>query len=97
MTKKKQTPIDQYKEQDLILGREKLLGIINSDPTNAQGVKNLIEAVKLLARMHKSLSPDKITQASASATVQQAQLILTSEEQERIDKVLNGLQHTLPS
>ncbi len=96
MSKKKSTAIDQYKDQDLQLGRDKLLGIIESVTKSASDVKNLIEAIKLLARMHKSLSPEKITQASASATAQQVQ-ILTPEEQERIDKVLHDLQRALPS
>ena len=59
---------------DLKLGREKLLGIINAEATNATMVKNMIEAVKLLARMHKALQVDKViakAEAKAGAAAQQ--------------------------
>lgn len=66
MTKKK-SPIETHKEKDLILGRDELLKIINANAPNATAVKNKIEAIKLLARMHKALQVDKII-AKADAT-----------------------------
>lgn len=60
----------------------------NPDATD----KNRIEATKAIARMLGTLSPEKVTQATAKATAQQAQKMdfqLPSEEEERIDKILN--------
>lgn len=54
---KKLVPIDHHKERDLRLVRIKLLEIINSDDSKA---KDITDASKLLARMHKALAPDKI-------------------------------------
>ena len=90
---KKLSPIEKHKEKDLILGRDELLKIINSDSPNATAVKNKIEAIKLLARMHKALQVDKtIVKADAKAGVQTVQI---SEEREKIldaqvEQLLNG-------
>lgn len=54
---KKLVPIDHHKERDLRLVRIKLLEIINSDDSKA---KDITDASKLLARMHKALAPEKI-------------------------------------
>ena len=54
---KKLVPIDHHKEKDLRLVRIKLLEIINSDDSKA---KDITDASKLLARMHKALAPEKI-------------------------------------
>ena len=65
---KKKNPIDEHKEKDLNLGRDELLKIINGDAENATAVKNKIEAIKLLARMHKGLQVDKtVVNANAIA------------------------------
>ena len=84
---KKPSPIEEHKTADLILGRDKLLTIIKGDATNATMVKNIIEAVKLLARMHKALQVDKIiatatAKAGAAAAVQQ----LPPDVQAKLDK-----------
>jgi hypothetical protein len=54
---KKISPIEEHKQADLILVREKLLGIIEGEDYKA---KDITDASKLLARMHKALSPEKI-------------------------------------
>ena len=54
---KKISPIEEHKQADLILVREKLLEIIEHDKSKA---KDITDASKLLARMHKALSPEKI-------------------------------------
>ena len=56
---KKTSPIEEHKEDDLILVRKKLLGIIKGKDSKA---KDITDASKLLARMHKALSPEKITE-----------------------------------
>ena len=89
MTKKKPSKIEQYKEADLELGRDELLKIIEADAINAGMVKNKIEAIKLLARMHKALQVDKVV-ATATAKQFQAQKVetISTEEEARIDKIL---------
>ena len=59
---KKTSPISSHKDADLKLIREKLLNIINSDPTTATEVKAVVEAGKLLSRMHHALQIDKTIQ-----------------------------------
>ena len=56
---KKISPIEEHKQADLILVRNKLLGIIEGEDSKA---KDITDASKLLARMHKALSPEKITE-----------------------------------
>ena len=53
---KKLVPIDHHKEKDLRLVRTKLLEIIEDSNSKA---KDVTDASKLLARMHKALAPDK--------------------------------------
>jgi acyl-CoA reductase-like NAD-dependent aldehyde dehydrogenase len=70
---KKSSPIAEHKEDDLKLGRKKLLQVINGvDPTtaNATMVKNMTEAIKLLFRSHHALQVDKVV---ATAVAKQAQ------------------------
>ena len=55
----KTSPIETHKRDDLILVREKLLEIIESEKSKA---KDITDASKLLARMHKALSPEKVTE-----------------------------------
>ena len=55
----KTSPIEEHKQADLILVRGKLLEIIESEKSKA---KDITDASKLLARMHKALSPEKITE-----------------------------------
>ncbi len=54
---KKTSPIEEHKQADLILVRNKLLEIIEGKDSKA---KDITDASKLLARMHKALSPEKI-------------------------------------
>ena len=94
MTKKK-NPIDEHKEKDLNLGRDELLKIINGDAENATAVKNKIEAIKLLARMHKGLQVDKtVVNANAIAgTFAKQELTmpeLKPEHKERLANLLNA-------
>lgn len=56
---KKISPIEEHKQADLILVRKKLLGIIEGEDSKA---KDITDASKLLARMHKALSPEKVTE-----------------------------------
>jgi len=58
---KKLVPIDHHKERDLRLIREKLLKIIKDDDSKA---KDVTDASKLLARVHKALLPEKIEKVS---------------------------------
>ncbi len=69
---KKISPIEEHRQADLILIRKKLLSIIENkykcdvckvalkekNPT----AKDITDASKLLARMHKALSPEKVTE-----------------------------------
>ena len=55
----KTSPIETHKRDDLILVRGKLLEIIEGEKSKA---KDITDASKLLARMHKALSPEKITE-----------------------------------
>ena len=52
----KLVPIENHKDRDMRLVRKKLLEIIESDNPKA---KDVTDASKLLARMHKALQPDK--------------------------------------
>ena len=56
---KKISPIEEHKQADLTLMRTKLLEIIEGTDSKA---KDIVDASKLLARMHKALSPEKITE-----------------------------------
>jgi len=94
MTKKK-NPIEVHKEKDLNLGRDELLKIINADADNATAVKNKIEAIKLLARMHKGLQVDKtvVTANAQAGTFQKQELTmpeLKPEHKERLANLLNA-------
>ena len=86
MTKK--SPIEDKKEKDIILLRKTLLSIIKSGDGKTK--KDVIEAAKLLARMHHALQIDK--SITAKATAQQAQKIevLTKEEDEEIKNLINA-------
>lgn len=59
---KKQSPIESHRDKDLKLIREKLLTIINGDIDNATMAKTVVEAGKLLSRMHHALQVDKTVQ-----------------------------------
>jgi hypothetical protein len=91
MTKKK-SPIAEHKEDDLTLGRDELLKIINGTADNATAVKNKIEAIKLLARMHKALQVDKTVVNTKVEALQQQALVkpeLKPELQETLKNLLN--------
>ena len=94
MTKKK-NPIDEHKEKDLNLGRDELLKIINGVADSATAVKNKIEAIKLLARMHKGLQVDKtVVSATAQAGAFSKQELsmpeLKTEHKEKLANLLNA-------
>jgi hypothetical protein len=95
MTKKK-SPIAEHKEDDLTLGRDELLKIINGDSDNATAVKNKIEAIKLLARMHKALQVDK-TVVNTKVEQAQAQQALVMPELKPELKAKLELLHAEPS
>lgn len=80
----KLVPIEKHKENDLRLIRKKLLETIKSNEATA---KDITDASKLLARMHKALAPEKVT-AKVSAKEEQAQQELTEKEKEVIRKAL---------
>ena len=81
---KKISPIEEHKQADLILVREKLLGIIESEDSKA---KDITDASKLLARMHKALSPEKITERTPQEKKKTEEL--TPVEKARVDSILN--------
>lgn len=56
-------PIGDHREKDLRLVREKLLGIIKDIDSKA---KDVTDASKLLARMHKALRPDKTIERTSN-------------------------------
>ena len=90
MTKKKEdgSPIQTHKTKDITEVRKVLLKIIRADHTKE---KDRIEASKLLARMHHSLQIDKVS-AKATAKQEQTQAAqkLTKQEEDKIEKLLNG-------
>ena len=91
---KKKSPIEVHKEKDLILGREELLKIINADADNATAVKNKIEAIKLLARMHKGLQVDKtVVNANAQVNALQQQALAKPELKPELKESLKNLLH----
>lgn len=97
MTKKK-TNIEQHKDADLDLGRDELLKIINADAENASAVKNKIEAIKLLSRMHKALAPDKtIIKAEASAGAFNKTELTMPELKPELKERLHSLLNVKPS
>jgi len=81
---KKLAPISSHKEKDLRLIRKKLLETIEANDATA---KDITDASKLLARMHKALAPEKITQ-KVSDEEKKAQQELTEKDKEVIDKAL---------
>ena len=82
---KKLVPIDHHKERDLRLVRTKLLEIIKDSDSKA---KDVTDASKLLARMHKALAPEKIIDKISSEEKKKEQE-LSPEEQTRIDNALD--------
>ncbi len=54
----KLVPIGNHKDRDMRLVRKKLLEIIEDVDSKA---KDVTDASKLLARMHKALAPEKVT------------------------------------
>ena len=86
---KKPNPIEQHKEKDLILGRSELLRIVNAVADSAQAVKNKIEAIKLLARMHKALQVDKtvITASAQAGAFAKQELVMPELKPEHKEKL----------
>lgn len=79
----KLVPIDHHKERDLRLIREKLLKIIKDDESKA---KDVTDASKLLARVHKALLPEKIEKISPEEKKSQKEL--TDADKKVIDDAL---------
>jgi len=84
---KKLVPIENYKEKDLRLIREKLLNIIKDDNSKA---KDVTDASKLLARVHKALLPEKIID-KALLEESKAQQELSEEDKKVLKDALAGL------
>jgi hypothetical protein len=82
---KKISPIEEHKQADLILVREKLLGIIEGKDSKA---KDITDASKLLARMHKALQPERVGQKPQSEP-KGKQKELSKLEMEEVEKILN--------
>lgn len=80
---KKISPIEEHKQADLILVREKLLGIIEGKDSKA---KDITDASKLLARMHKALSPEKIQERTPQEKKKAIELSPT--EKAEVDNLL---------
>lgn len=80
----KLVPIGNHKEKDLRLVREKLLGIIKDSDSKA---KDVTDASKLLARMHKALQPDKVVE-KISPEEKKAQEELTDKDKDVIKEAL---------
>ena len=84
---KKLVPISSHKEKDLRLVRTKLLEIIEGSDSKA---KDITDASKLLARMHKALAPEKVT-TKVSDEEQKAQQELSDTDKDVLRKALAGL------
>ena len=80
---KKISPIEEHKRDDLILVRNKLLEIIESEKSKA---KDITDASKLLARMHKALSPEKVTEKTPQEKKKDIELSPT--EKAEVDNLL---------
>ncbi len=81
---KKISPIEEHKRDDLILVRNKLLEIIEGKESKA---KDITDASKLLARMHKALSPEKIQERTPQEKKKAEEL--TPAEKARVYSILN--------
>ena len=83
-TAKKTSPIETHKQDDLTLIRKKLLETIEGEKSTA---KDITDASKLLARMHKALSPEKITERTPQEKKKATELSLS--ERADIDMILD--------
>ena len=81
----KTSPIETHKRDDLILVRGKLLEIIESEKSKA---KDITDASKLLARMHKALSPEKIQEKTPQE--KKKAIELSPSEKAEVDDLLKG-------
>lgn len=77
-------PIEHHKEKDLRLIRDKLLKIIKDDDSKA---KDITDASKLLARVHKALLPEKIEKVSPEE--KRGEKELSVEEKARVETILD--------
>jgi len=77
-------PIGNHKEKDLRLIRTKLKAIIENIDSKA---KDVTDASKLLARMHKALQPDKVVE-KISPEEKKAQEELTDKDKDVIKEAL---------
>ncbi len=80
----KLVPIGKHKESDLRLIRTKLKAIIENVDSKA---KDVTDAAKLLARMHKALQPDK-TIEKVSAEEKKQEQELTDQDKDTIKEAL---------
>jgi len=97
---KKTSSISKFKDKDIQHLRQVQLDIIRGGTLCPECKKkfdikvlqkDVIEASKLLSRLHHALQPDKIATAKAVATQSQEQAKLTKAEQELIDSLINGI------
>ena len=77
------SPIETHKRDDLILVRGKLLEIIEGEKSKA---KDITDASKLLARMHKALSPEKVTEKTPQE--KKKDIELSTSEKAEMDLIL---------
>jgi len=82
---KKLVPIDHHKEKDLRLIRKKLLETIKSTKATA---KDITDASKLLARMHKALAPEKVITKPPQELKKEKEL--SPSEKAEMDSILNN-------
>jgi len=82
---KKTSPIETYKKDDLILIREKLLETIRNTKSTA---KDITDASKLLARMHKALQVEKIQERTPQEKKKAKEL--SPSEKAEMDSILNN-------
>lgn len=80
---KKISPIEEHKQDDLIKVRDKLIEIIDGEKSTA---KDIVDASKLLARMHKALAPDKVTERTPQEKKKKEEL--SSTEKAEVDDLL---------
>ena len=94
----KTSPIETHKRDDLILIRERLLNTIKGEYRcdTCKGTikfknpvsKDITDASKLLARMHKALSPEKITEKTPQE--KKKAIELSPSEKAEVDDLLKG-------
>jgi hypothetical protein len=88
ITTKKIDFLNKHREKDLKLIRSKLLAVLETDPQNATEVKAVVEAGKLLARMHHALQVDKTVQKIKEGEGKKKDTPLTKEQVADLDELI---------